>query len=117
MICFLILGVFAVYYLRQRVFIQKQNEINEAMLREIERVWIKPIRKDHKDTIKSYNKIFKIYNRKIERLEKMFVNLGHEDLLEQLCKIDMLADKNAKSVSPPKKPNRVLNLVEDENDD
>jgi len=109
MICFLVIVSFAYFYLR---LLRKQNTLKEAMLREIERVWINPIR-----TIKAYNKIFKIYNRKIARLEKMFVNLGHEDLLERLCKIDKLAEENAKSVNPPKKPNRVLNLVEDENDD
>ena len=72
----------------------------DNLLVEIENNWINPIVESHAKTINTYNDIFMVYNRKIERLEKLFVMLGHEEMLDDLCKMDSLADKNSKVDTP-----------------
>ena len=59
--------------------------------------------KTFKNYIKNTNEIFNIYNKKIRRLENMFVNLGHEELLTKLYQKDRLAEENKnKSETKPK---------------
>ena len=76
-----------------------RDQITVDILNVVEENKIEPIVKHHTDTINNLNEIFDIYNRKIARLEKMFVNIGHGELLDILCKEDMLALENAKSAS------------------
>jgi len=87
----------------------RSSDDTSIILKKIEDRWIIPILKNHDKTIKGYNRVFALYNRKIERLENMFIELGHGDLLEELCRRDLLTDENSKKAPP--KPGCKLTLV------
>ena len=84
-------------------------KIQKALMNDVEQTWIKPIVENHQKTVTAYNEVFFIYNKKIARLEKMFVTLGHGDVFDHLCKMEELSEENlAKGNSSEKTPLKLV---------